>query len=55
MNDFPCVCSHLFKDHFEIEYRKRESDWPCRICVMKKGGCLDYKKMDNLRYLESKI
>jgi hypothetical protein len=54
MTDFPCQCSHNFEDHFEIEFRKSESNWPCRICVVRNGGCLDYKEMDNLKYLELK-
>lgn len=49
---FPCQCGHKFSDHFEIEFRKRESDWPCRICITPNGGCIDYKSISNLEYLE---
>jgi hypothetical protein len=50
MNDYPCQCTHKFSDHFEIEFRKRESDWPCLVCV----GCSNYESMNNIEYLEMK-
>jgi hypothetical protein len=56
MNTFPCKCTHEFSDHFEIEFRKRESDWPCRVCSndFQFKPCLDYIEIDNLKFLEMK-
>jgi hypothetical protein len=51
-NSFPCKCGHGLDDHFEVEFRKRESDWPCRICIYSISKCMNYVKMDNLKYLE---
>lgn len=55
MNDYPCICSHEFLDHFEIKFYDRGSKYYCRICTNEAKGCIGYKKVDNLKYLESKI